>query len=183
MRCTNRPALIFSFVAFIAVLLVPMAATAQVTKPSVDGAANFARLDTTVACAGVTAPKAVPQIKQMGYKAIIDLQAANEPGAEVEAEAAAARDAGIAFVHIPFNIQSPDPELVPKFLKAIGAPENNPAYIQCASGARAAAMWLIKRVQVDRWEMTRALDEAEALGLSFRTKSYALNYLLHQSGK
>ncbi len=154
-----------------------------VTKETLPGVTNFARVETTIACAGATASTAVPGLKQMGYASIINLRQASEPGADVEGEAAAAKAAGINFIHIPFNAASPDPAVVDTFLKAVTAPANQPAFVHCASANRAAAMWMIKRIQVDKWDADRAGAEAAALGLtSSALKTFALDYVrVHKS--
>lgn len=152
-------------------------AAAQVTKSSVTGVTNFARLETTVACGGATTPDAVPEIKKMGFKSIINLRLPSEAGANVEAEAAAAKTVGINFYNIPFSGQSPDPKVADEFLKTITSPGNEPAYIHCAAGNRAGAMWMIKRLVVDKWETERAFQEATALGLtSPALKQFAIDY-------
>jgi uncharacterized protein (TIGR01244 family) len=149
-----------------------------VTKESVAGVSNFARVETTIACAGATSPTAVAGLKQMGYASIINLRQASEPEADIDAEAAAARAAGINFVHLPFNAASPDPTVVDNFLKTIADRKNNPAFLHCASGNRAAAFWMIKRMQVDKWDADRAGTEAAALGLtSGALKTFALDYV------
>jgi uncharacterized protein (TIGR01244 family) len=159
-------------------LMIPSSVWAQqITKPSVPGVTNFARLETTVACAGATSPEAVPAIKEMGYKSIINLRLASEPGANVDAEAAAAKAAGINFVHLPFNGSSPDPAVADTFLKEVTKPENEPAFIHCASGNRVAAMWMIKRMVVDKWDAERAGSEATELGLTnANLKKFAIDY-------
>src|SRR5262245_32589252 len=91
----------------------------QVTKESVPGITNFSKLQTTVACAGAVEVSAVPEIKKLGYASIINLRQATEQGANIEESKAAAKAAGINYVHIPFNAQSPDPNVVPTFLAAI----------------------------------------------------------------
>lgn len=154
------------------------AAAAQVTKETVPGVVNFARVETTVACAGATTPEAVAEVKKLGYNSIVNLRVATEAGANVDAEAAAAKVAGVNYVHLPFNAASPDPTLVDRFLKAVTDPANEPAFIHCASANRAAALWLIKRVQIDKWDVNRAADEAAALGLTNPAlKTFALDYI------
>jgi len=149
-----------------------------VTKETVPGVTNFARVETTIACAGATTPAAVAGIKKMGYASIINLRQASEAGADIEGEAAAAKSAGITYVHLPFNAASPDPAVVDAFLKAVTAPANQPAFVHCASANRAAAMWMIKRIQVDKWDADRAGAEAAALGLtSAALKTFALDYV------
>ena len=149
----------------------------EVTKDNIDGITNFHRLSTVVACSGAIKPEVVPQIKQMGFVSIINLRLPTEPGANVDAEAAAAQAAGIKFYNIPFSGQAPDPAVADKFLATLTTPGNEPAYIHCAAGNRAAAMWMIKRLALDHWDTDRAFQEATALGLtSPALKQFAIDY-------
>jgi uncharacterized protein (TIGR01244 family) len=153
-------------------------AAAQVKKSTVPGITNFAQVETTVACAGAVTPEAVAGIKKMGFASIINLRLETEQGANIEAEAAAAKAAGINFVHLPLSGTAPDPAVADRFLKIITEPGNQPAMIHCASGNRAAAMWLIKRVLIDKWDNDRALEEAGQLGsISPVMKNFALDYI------
>lgn len=148
----------------------------SVTRETVPGVTNFARVETTIACGGATTPAALAGLKKMGYASVINLRVATEPGADIEAEAEAARAAGVNFVHLPFNPGSPDPMLVDNFLQAITAPGNQPAFVHCASGNRAAALWMIKRIVVDKWDVDRAGTEAAALGMtSPAMKTFVMN--------
>ena len=154
------------------------AAQSEVKKSTVPGITNFAQVETTVACAGAVTPASVAGIKKMGFASIINLRLASEPGADIDAEAAAAKAAGINFVHLPFNGGMPDPAVADRFLKIIAEPGTQPAFIHCASGNRAAAMWLIKRVLIDKWDNDRALEEATQLGLTSQgLKTFALDYI------
>jgi uncharacterized protein (TIGR01244 family) len=150
----------------------------QVTKEEVPGIRNLSRLETTVACAGATEIEAIPNVKKMGFVSMINLRQASEPGANVAQSETAAKAAGLKYIHIPMDAAAPDPTVADRFLDAIKQPGNQPAYIHCASANRAAAMWFIKRVQVDRWESDRAMKEAETLGLtSAPLKQFATNYV------
>jgi uncharacterized protein (TIGR01244 family) len=153
------------------------AQASKVTKEAIPGITNFARLETTVACGGATKAEAVPALKKMGFASIINVREASEPGADIDQEAAAAKAVGMNFVNVPFNVASPAPDLVDRFIAAVTKKENTPAYIHCAAGGRAASLWLIKRVQVDGWDEARALEEATALGLNERLKPFALDYI------
>jgi uncharacterized protein (TIGR01244 family) len=149
----------------------------QVTKESVPGVTNFARVDTTIACAGATTPEAAAGLKKMGYASIINLRLATEAGANIEAAQAAARSAGIRYIHLPFNGAMPDAAVVDAFVKAVGDPANQPAFVHCASGNRAAALWMAKRLVVDHWDLDRADREATGLGLtSSALKTFVLDY-------
>jgi uncharacterized protein (TIGR01244 family) len=149
----------------------------QVTKDNIEGIRNLARLETTVACAGAITADAVPEIKKMGFSSIINLREAGETGADIEKEEAAARAVGLRFFHVPFNGTKPDVKAADQFVKAITSEGAEPAFIHCAGGNRAAAMWLIKRLTVDHWDVDRATAEATALGLtSPPLKAWAIQY-------
>ena len=45
----------------------------------------------------------------MGYNSVVNLRTSAEAGAQIEEEAAAAKVAGINYIHLPFNAQMPDP--------------------------------------------------------------------------
>ena len=109
--------------------LMADAASAQVVRQDIPGIRNFAKVETTVACAGAITPAAIPEIKKMGYASIINLRLASEQGADIEGNLAAAKAAGIPYYHIPFSGSAPDPAVVDTFLKTITAPGVQPAFI------------------------------------------------------
>ena len=109
--------------------LVATMASAQVVRQEVPGVRNFAKVESTVACAGAITPGAIPAIKEMGYASIINLRLATEQGAEIDANVAAAKAAGIPYYHIPFSTAAPDAAAVDTFLKTITAPGVQPAFI------------------------------------------------------
>jgi uncharacterized protein (TIGR01244 family) len=166
------------FLAFsVAALTVASVSAQQVVKKDIAGISTFAQLESTIACGGSTKPEAIREIRNMGFKSVINLRLASEEGALVEEEGAAVRAAGMNYVHLPFNIQSPDAHLIDDFIAAVTRPANTPAYVHCAAGGRAAALWMIKRVKADGWTVDRALVEANALGLNDRLRPFAMNYL------
>lgn len=149
----------------------------QVTRPPIPGVTNFARVETTIACAGAITPASVVELKRLGYASIVNLRQASESGANVEEEADAVKAAGLRYVHLPLNGSSPDPAVADQFLRVIVEPDNQPALVHCATGNRAAALWLIKRLVVDGWDEERATKEAADLGLtSASLKVFALDY-------
>jgi len=159
-------AALFSVLAFTAAVA---SAQSPVTKASVPGIVNFSKVETTVACAGATTPAALADVKKMGYNSVINLRTAAEAGAELDAEAAAAKAAGINYFHLPFNNAAPDPAVVDRFLNVITDKANEPAFIHCASANRAAMMWMVKRIAIDKWDVDKATEEATALGLTNAT--------------
>lgn len=163
--------------AIAAAFLVAGHVSAQVTKSNVAGVTNFAKLESTIACAGAVTPAGVAEVKKLGYASVINLREASEAGADVEIEAEAAKTAGLKYFHLPVKSASPDPAMVDRFIAAVGDPANQPVFVHCASGNRAAAFWMIKRLLVDHWDVDRASTEAAALGLTNAgLKTFATDY-------
>jgi uncharacterized protein (TIGR01244 family) len=163
--------------------LINLSVTQSVIKSPVPGIMNLARVGTRIACAGtLDAARAIPAIKQMGFVTIINLRESTEPGADIESEREAAERAGLRYVHLPFSTTAPDSAVAAEFLAAITAAGAEPAFVHCATGNRAAAMWLIKRVVVDRWDVDRATAEATELGLSNAPlRQFAIDYARRRS--
>jgi uncharacterized protein (TIGR01244 family) len=173
----------FIYAFLLGVLALSAVHAQEVTKESVTGIRNLARLETTVACAGAITADAVPEIKKMGFASIVNLRVATEPGADVEIQEAAAKAAGLKYFHVPFA-GKPDPVAAEAFLKAITAPGAEPAFIHCAGGNRAATMWLIKRLAIDGWDVDRAVQEATALGqTSEPLRKFAIDFALSRRSK
>lgn len=146
--------------------LVAMAFSFQLQKPSIDGVRNYTKVDATIGCAGATDPKAIASLAGYGYKAILNLREATEEGALIPESRAAAEAAGLTFIHLPFKGSAPDESVADQFLKIVTTATNQPLFINCGSANRVGALWLIKRLVVDRWAVDRAVEEAKAIGLS-----------------
>ena len=151
-------------------------AAQQVTKETRDGIKNFSRLETTVACAGAITSDAMPEIKKMGFASVINLREAQEPGADVDKHRAAAEAAGLRYYHVPFNGAKPDPKAADQFVKIISSKEAEPAFIHCGGGNRAAMMWLIKRIVVDKWRSTRGGGSGSARADERRAQAVGVEY-------
>jgi uncharacterized protein (TIGR01244 family) len=166
---------------YLTVAAVMLAATTaafaqNVNKEQVAGIRNLARIETTVACAGAITPESVTEIKKMGFASIINLRLPTEEGATNEKEEAAAKAAGIRYIHVPYD-GSADPKAAAAFLDAITSRGAEPAFIHCAGGNRAATMWLIKRIAIDHWDVKRATDEAILLGqTNEKTRAFAIEF-------
>lgn len=172
------PLLRTSLVAVFAIGVWGVAMGEQVSKRQYPGVQNFSRVDATVACGGATTPAAIQALKADGFTSIVNLRAAEEPGANVDGEAAAALKAGVRYFHLPFKAAAPDTAIVDRFLAVVAEPANQPVFIHCATANRVAALWLIKRVRLDGWTVEKALTEAEAIGLTSEPlKQFALGFL------
>jgi uncharacterized protein (TIGR01244 family) len=158
-------------------LAVAAAAGAQ-TKAEYPGVTNFTRVDATVACGGSTDVTALDQLKKDGFKTVINLRVATEPGANVEQHQSRAKELGLNYVHIPFSAGSPDPKVFDTFLGTIADKRNQPVFIHCASAQRVGSVWLAKRVLQDNYSIDKATQEARAIGLSNPgLEKFALQYI------
>lgn len=163
-------------VLFAASIALPV--SAQVEKKDVAGIRNYSRVDATVGCGGAVDPAAMATLKKEGFVSVINLRLPTEEGANVDAGRAAAQTAGLKYIHLPFNVASPDSKVVDSFLAAVADKSNQPVFVHCGSASRVGGMWMIKRVLQDKWTVDRALTEAKAIGLnSAPLEAFAVQYI------
>lgn len=168
--------------ALLVTLFLSVSVVAQSTppaaQPAIEGVRNYTKVDASIGCAGATDAKALASIAQLGYKAVLNLREATEEGAHVDESRAAAEAAGLKYIHLPFKGSAPDPKVADAFLKVVADTANQPLFIHCGSANRVGAMWLIKRMVVDRWTEERAVAEARSIGLtSAALQTFALDYV------
>jgi uncharacterized protein (TIGR01244 family) len=148
------------------------------TKQDYPGVQNFTRVDATVACGGATEVATLDALKKDGFKTVINLRTATEPGINLEENQARAKTLGLNYVHIPFSAGSPDPKVVDQFLATVADKSNQPVYIHCGSAQRVGSVWLVKRVLQDGYSIDKATEEAHAIGLSNPgLEKFALQYI------
>ena len=165
------------FVTLVA-LLAAVPVFAQVTKQERAGIVNFSKVDAVVACGGATETSALEGLAKDGFKAVINLRQATEANANIEQNAAKAKELGLKYIHIPFNTQQLDPAVIDKFLAAVADKSNQPAYVHCGSASRVGSVWLAKRVIQDGWTVEKATEEAKAIGLRGEPlEKFALDYI------
>ena len=165
--------------AFLPALLIcsgiVMVAQQKMERP---GITNFTKVDAVVACGGATETAALEALKNDGIKAVINLRQASEAGANVDVNAARAKELGLNYIHLPLNGQAPDTKIVDQFLAAVADKANQPVYIHCGAASRVGAVWLIKRVLQDGWPVEKATEEARFIGLrGAPLEQFALKYI------
>ena len=94
------------------------------------------------------------------------MRLATEQGADIDAGRAAAQAAGLNYIHLPFDVANPDPQLFRNLQAAFADKANQPIYIHCASANRVGFIWAIKRALEDGWETDKALEQGKAIGLN-----------------
>ncbi len=153
-------------------------------KVSLPGAINVTRVDATILCGGATTTEAYPELTKRGFVSVVSLRREQEPGADVAGAKVAAAAAGLKYIHIPIDPTAITDADVETFIKAVTDPANQPAYLHCGSANRVGALWLIKRVVADGWDVQRATDEAVIIGLTnARLKQFAVDYATAHKGK
>ena len=159
----------YRLAAAFAVAAMAVPAFAQVKKMDVAGVQNFNQVDAVFACGGATDATGVANLKKQGFASIISFRLPTEQG--VAEEESAIKTTGIKYVHLPLNGAAPDP-------KVAADKTNQPAYIHCGGGGRAAAMWMIKRALKDGWTPERAAEEANLIApLNPGLKTFATSYI------
>jgi len=147
-------------------------------RENVAGVRNFTKIDGSMATGGSIVADALGELAKRGYKTVISLRDNAEAGAMNAELAQAAKAAGIRFVHIPMSAQLPSEASASTALAALRDAGNQPVFIYDASGSRAAAILMIKRMLVDGWPEDRAYNEAVSIGLSSPSlKAFALDYV------
>jgi len=159
----------------LAMLVLPTLAfvAVSVAGEGVAGIDKSYRVDERVSTGGQPTPAQLAALKDLGFRTVINLRETEE--FDAAAEAAAARDLGLGYVHIPVKTADPKSEQVDVFLDAMKDPAVYPVFLHCGSGNRVGAFWMIRRALVDRWSLYDAEQEARQIGLkSANLREFAL---------
>ena len=139
-------------------------------KPQIAGIEHFSMLahsrsaaGAVVGFGGATAPEAMDLLKQTGFKTVINLRLEEEDAANVVINSEAAQNAGLSYLHLPFNPLDPKTLVIDDFLRILNEKSNQPVYIHCNSATRVAALWMIHRVLRDGWSIEHASNEVDII--------------------
>jgi protein tyrosine phosphatase (PTP) superfamily phosphohydrolase (DUF442 family) len=166
------------------VLLAALIALSSVLAPaafSQDEIRNFLWVNSNFCTAGQPTIEQLTSLRDQGVKAVLNLR----PAAEFDAteEEARVRELGMRYFNIPVAGGNPIPDAqFDEFLSLTDQEENHPMFIHCASANRVGAFWLVRRVVRDDWEVDRAEEEAQRVGLRAASlRDYALDYISRHS--
>lgn len=156
-----------------------------ITKNDIDGIVNYSKIigpdgfaGSPVGMGGATDPEAMAALKDQGFSTVVNLRLASEEGVDVAAGQDAAAQAGLNYIHFPFNSSQPGATDVEDFLAIIGDQANHPVYVHCGSATRAAALWMIGRVLRDGWTPEQATAEVQQIaGKPDSAVTFATQYL------
>ena len=132
------------------VLALAVPAFAQVTKQERAGIVNFSKVDAVVACGGATETSALDGLKADGIKAIINLRTAGEQDANLEQNAARAKELGPEVHQHSVRCAAAGSESCRSVPAAIANNEQlSRGSCTAESASRVGALWLLKRVMQD----------------------------------
>jgi uncharacterized protein (TIGR01244 family) len=161
------------------VLIEKTAAMSELT-----GIPRFMKLSDNVWTGGQPWLEHFPKLKDAGIKVIINLR----PHVEYEGqrEEKKVKELGMSYFNIPVDGHAPDELDADDFLKLTDDQlKNGPVFIHCAVGTRVGGFWMIRRVLRDGWELDKALEEANQIGLNnhARLTEFAAEYIAKKKKK
>lgn len=124
---------------------------------SVDQAAvpNYQVVKPGLATAGQPTPEALRQLKQQGFKTVVNLRAETEPG--VKEEEQIVRELGLAYVSVPVTPASFSQSQVDAVARVLDDEKTGPVLLHCGSANRVGAVWAVLQAQ-----RGKSYEEAEA---------------------
>jgi uncharacterized protein (TIGR01244 family) len=123
---------------------------------------NYNRASPHIGTSGEYDPRAVAEVKRLGFTAVLDLRGSDETG--VAAVAEAARAAGLKYFHIPVTRKAPTDEQVQAFARIAADGANQPLLVNCVSANRVGAMWALYRA-AEGVDPEVAIEEGRTVGL------------------
>ena len=135
-------------------------------EPDVETIKNFSDLEpqdaftgAPIGFGGATPPGAMPWLKAQGFATVISFRLDSEDGFDLAGAQAAAEAAELNYFNLPVNPEDPDPASMATFLDIAANEQYRPIYMHCNTATRAAAMWMIGRIQVDGLDVEEAALE------------------------
>jgi protein tyrosine phosphatase (PTP) superfamily phosphohydrolase (DUF442 family) len=131
------------------------------TAGPVPGIGRFVAVDLKLAGGSAPSTAGLDWLKEKGYKTLVDLR----PSGEVEpAFIAEATRRGLRYIALPVAGTSIERDQVARFDFELGPGDARPLYFFDSKGARAGALWYIRRITVDQVTSQVARREAQDLG-------------------
>ena len=166
---------------FLTLSAAALAAAAFVSAgvESIDG---YHRVSDRVAIGTQPTPDEVTALAAEGFNGIVNLR--EEAEFDDGPVSHAARDSGMQFIRVPLSSKNPSDPAVEKFLAATDDVSLYPVFIYCASGNRAAALWMVRRVLREGWTLADAEAEADRAGLkSEAMREFARDFIRRHEEK
>jgi protein tyrosine/serine phosphatase len=146
---------------FIPVLALPLLADSLG-----EGIKNFHQVDQQVYRGAQPSDQGLKYLAKLGVKTVIDLR---ESGARSREEEKVVTATGMKYINVPMGgLRAPTGSEMDKILGILENSAAGPVFVHCKRGAdRTGAVIAAYRIDHDRWENARALNEAKSQGMSF----------------
>ena len=134
-------------------------------SPSVPGIQNFRQVDGQVYRGAQPTPDGFKYLSKLGVKVVLDLRESGKRSAGEERMVAAD---GMRYVSVPMSgLTAPTPDQTNEILTLLEDPASGPVFVHCRRGAdRTGAVIAAYRIDREKWDNARALQEAMADGMS-----------------
>jgi uncharacterized protein (TIGR01244 family) len=152
-----------AFIGSIGILILGFPAPAAAS--SVPGINNFYQVDPEVYRGAQPTAEGFKYLGQLGVKIVIDLRKRDEKSAQEEQLVTAA---GMRYVSVPMTgLTPPTPAETSQILAMLEDAAAGPVFVHCKRGAdRTGAVIAAYRIDHEKWDNSRALQEAMADGMS-----------------
>ena len=127
------------------------------------GIAQFAVVDLKLAGGSVPSPAGLDWLVEKGYKTLVDLRESSEASPSFIAEATGR---GLRYIALPVSLKTLGRTQLDRYNFELAAGDARPLFFFDSKGARAGALWYIRRITTERISSQIARREAEDLGLS-----------------
>jgi protein tyrosine/serine phosphatase len=133
---------------------------------SVPGIKNFEQVDAHVYRGAQPTSEGFQYLANIGVKVVVDLR---ETGGRSKSEERMVSDAGMRYVSVPMGgLRPPTDAEITKILGMLEDGTSGPAFVHCRRGAdRTGAVIAAYHIDHDKWDNTRALQDAMAHSMSF----------------
>lgn len=110
----------------------------------------------------------IPELARRGFYSVVNLRPAGEEGETMspEAEGVAARDADLAYLHIPVAGDVLHAEAVDRFRTEV-AELDGPVFVHCASGKRSGAFTLMHLAIENGMSGDEVVETTEKMGIAW----------------
>jgi uncharacterized protein (TIGR01244 family) len=120
-------------------LIAPLASAGDGTVPDRLDVPNYSVLAPGVAAAGPPPAPLIEQLKELGFRTVVNLRAATEPG--VAEEKAAVESQGLRYVHVPVTAASFSLEDAKAVAQVLDDAEAAPVLLHCSTSNRVGGVW------------------------------------------
>lgn len=122
---------------------------------------HYHRHTPQIATSGELLPGAVGELKQHGFKSVLDMRTVKEG---TKAEESIVREAGIQYYNIPISKDWPAADAFVHFRAIVENQENYPILVHCGSGNRVGMMWSAYQLEKGV-EYEQAMLEGRTIGM------------------